>query len=145
MHQNALESQCGARTLPQRYGFIDERLLSQGYLKRLSSEAVLLYVFLCIVADRRGRSWYSDGKLVSQVRLRGLGGARLQLIEAGLISYDAPVYTVLTVPDASGPARQVSHSAKRPVSAPPIGPGSASAAEPPATREEVQLLFSRFE
>ena len=96
----AVERARSARKLPWRYGVIDQRIVSEGYLKKLPAEAVSLYVFLCVVADRSGRSWYSDGRLVQQVRLSSLGGARRRLIDAGLISWDAPVYSVLDVPAA---------------------------------------------
>lgn len=94
----AVERVRSARKLPRRYGVVDERLVSDGYLKRLPAEAVSLYVFLCVVGNREGRSWYSDGRIVQMVRLSSLAGARRQLIEAGLISWEPPVYTVVDVP-----------------------------------------------
>ena len=96
----AVERVRKVRRLPQRFGVVDERLVSDGYLRRLPAEAVSLYVFLCVVANREGRSWYSDGRIVQRVRLSSLAGARRQLVEAGLIAWERPVYTLLEVPDA---------------------------------------------
>ena len=72
--------------------------MDAGFLKSLNPEALCLYVFLCVVADRRGRSWYSDSRLLQLVRLTCVNSARTTLIEAGLVAWDTPVYSVLNVP-----------------------------------------------
>jgi hypothetical protein len=115
------------RRLPRRYGVIDQRIVSEGYLKRLTAEAVSLYVFLCVVADRSGRSWYSDGRLVKSVRLSSLADARRCLIEAKLVVWEPPVYTVLEVPE--------------PVKVEPVKPVEV---ERPATPEELKELNALF-
>ena len=117
----------GARKLPVRYGIIDQRIVSEGYLKSLPSEAVSLYVFLCVVSDRAGRSWYSDGRVVQQIRLSGLAGARRQLMDAGLIDWEPPVYTVLEVPK---PVRASPQVVSQPLAEP----------ERPATAEDIARL-----
>jgi hypothetical protein len=121
------------RKLPQRYGIIDQGIVSEGYLKRLPAEAVSLYVFLCVVADRAGRSWYSDGRVVQQIRLSSLAGARRQLAEAGLIVWEPPVYTVLELPKAVIQAEYV-----------PIKKVSEVTMERPATAEEITQLNDEF-
>ena len=98
MMNNANELSRSARVLPRRYGVIDQCLVDAGYFKKLSSEALCLYVFLCVVADRRGRSWYSDSRLLQLVRLTCVNSTRTALVESGLIGWDAPVYSVLNVP-----------------------------------------------
>lgn len=129
----AAERDRDGRKLPQRYGVIDQRMVSEGYLKRLPAEAVSLYVFLCVVADRTGRSWYSDGRLVQQVRLSSLAGARERLVEAGLIAWERPVYTVLDVP------RRVSQEVS-----PVPGRSNKATDERPATPEEVTQIHEAF-
>ena len=129
MMNQAGETIRNVRKLPQRYGIIDQRIVSDGYLKRLPAEAVSLYVFLCVVADRAGRSWYSDGRLVQQIRTASLAGARRQLVDAGLIAWESPVYTVLEVLE--------------PVSRPeciPVERVPEVETERPATAEEVTRL-----
>jgi len=130
----AVETGRGRRKLPRRYGIIDQRIVSEGYLKRLPAEAVSLYVFLCVVGDRAGRSWYSDGRLVQQIRMSSLAGARRYLVEAGLIAWEAPVYTVLEVPDVV--AVKPEGAAVR--EAPP------AETERPATAEEVKRMTEEF-
>jgi hypothetical protein len=130
----AVETVRSARKLPQRYGIIDQRIVSEGYLKRLPAEVVSLYVFLCVVADRAGRSWYSDGRLVQQIRTASLASARRQLVEAGLIAWEPPVYTVLEVSPIAAPVEAVSSS----VVQPPVE------AERPATAEEITRLNEVF-
>jgi len=125
--KNTVETSRGVRRLPRRYGVIDQRIVSEGYLKRLTAEAVSLYVFLCVVADRSGRSWYSDGRLVKSVRLASLADARRCLIDAKLIVWEPPVYTVLAVPE--------------PVTVVPEKP---SECERPATPEELKRLNEEF-
>lgn len=129
----AVETARSARKLPRRYGIIDQRIVNEGYLRRLSAEAVSLYVFLCVVADRSGRSWYSDGRLVQQIRLSSLAGARRQLMDVGLIVWESPVYTVLEVPEAVAAQVHVVEAES-----------SAAAAERPATAEEVAQSMEAF-
>lgn len=130
----AVETVRSVRKLPRRYGIIDQRIVSEGYLKRLPAEAVSLYVFLCVVADRAGRSWYSDGRLVQQIRTASLAGARRQLVEDGLIAWEPPVYTILEVSPVAASAEAVSSS----VVQPPVE------AERPATAEEIARLNEVF-
>lgn len=115
MMDEAVERVRKVRSVPKRFGMIDERVVSEGYLRRLCAEAVSLYVFLCVVANREGRSWYSDGRLVQMVRLSSLAGARRQLVEAGLIRWERPVYTVCDVPEAAqeGPTPERAVEAER--------------------------------
>jgi hypothetical protein len=124
----AVETARGARKLPRRYGIIDQRIVSEGYLKSLPAEAVSLYVFLCVVADRIGRSWYSDGRLITLIRTASLANARQALIDAKLICWEPPVYTVLEVPE--------------PVQA--IKPAEPEVDEKPATPEELKRLNEEF-
>lgn len=125
---HAVETSRGVRKLPRRYGIIDQRIVSEGYLKSLSAEAVSLYVFLCVVADRTGRSWYSDGRLITSIRTASLANARQALVAAKLITWDPPVYTVLEVPE--------------PVTV--VKPAEPAIEEAPATPEELKRLNEVF-
>lgn len=129
MMNQAVETSRGVRRLPRRYGIIDQRIVSEGYLKRLTAEAVSLYVFLCVVADRSGRSWYSDGRLVKSVRLASLADARRCLVETKLISWDPPVYTVLEVPELVKPVPETV---------------TLAVDGPPATPEDLKRLNALF-
>ena len=91
-----------ARRLPRTgFGWIDRRFFRDGYSAELIPDAMLLYAFLCSVADRRGHSWYGEPRLGHMLRLSParLTAARAQLVAADLVRYEAPTYQVLSLPD----------------------------------------------
>lgn len=68
----------------------------------MSLEEIALYLFLSAVADRNGLSYYGDVRLCSllKIDLGALGEARRRLIAGSLIAYEAPLYQVLSLPEA---------------------------------------------
>jgi len=94
------------RRVPRQFGWIDRRLLREGYLQGCDASALALYLFLVTVADAQGLSFYADATLERSLSiLRGdLVQARGDLIRAGLIAYQAPLYQVLSLdpPPSSG-------------------------------------------
>lgn len=84
----------------ERFGWVDHRLMLDGYLKRLSQGGQCLYLFLCVAADRCGLSWYSDGRLRDVIGLTAgeLEGARRELVDLDLVAFESPYYQVLSVP-----------------------------------------------
>jgi hypothetical protein len=66
-----------------------------------------LYLFLVTVADGSGLSYYSDQGICQLLPLDGaaLSRARRELLAAGLIAYQKPLYQVLAL-DAPGPGGQ---------------------------------------
>ena len=48
------------RKIPKQFSWIDQRLVREGHIERLSHRATALYLFLVTVADARGLSYYSD-------------------------------------------------------------------------------------
>ncbi len=87
------------RKVPEQFSWIDHRLVRDRHIAGKSVEALALYLFLVTVADGQGLSYYSDvgiGKLLS---LDGpaLARARQELIRAGLIAYEKPLYQVLSL------------------------------------------------
>jgi hypothetical protein len=91
--------------LPRGFGWIDHRLLRDGYLLHCSPEALALYVFLVCAADAQGLSYYSESRIAQLLRLDPptLRQARRQLMELGLITYQNPLYQLLSLED-DGPA-----------------------------------------
>ena len=81
------------------YSIIDHELFHGGYLHRLSQAAMSLYLFLAVVGDRQGRSFYSELSIMEVLRLteQELVEARQQLIEEGLIDYRRPFWWVKTL------------------------------------------------
>jgi hypothetical protein len=90
---------------PRGFGWIDHRLLRDGYLLHCSPEALALYVFLVCAADAQGLSYYSEPRIAQLLRLEPptLRQARRQLMELGLIAYQPPLYQLLSLED-DGPA-----------------------------------------
>ena len=90
------------RRMSSGFGWVDHRLVRQGYTSSLSAEAQALYLFLVTVANESGLSWYSDEKLCQQSNLSGrlLDSARRELFACSLVAYSRPVYQVLELPFA---------------------------------------------
>jgi len=69
--------------------------------------ALSLYLFLVTVADGSGLSYYSDQGICQLLPLdaTALAAARRELLAAGLIAYQKPLYQVLALdsPAADGP------------------------------------------
>lgn len=100
------------RRVPAQFSWIDQRLVRERYLQRCDVHALALYLVLITVADAQGLSYYADATLsrylsIEEPRLRQ---ARSDLIHAGLIAYEAPLYQVLSL-DEPAPARSGSMQA----------------------------------
>src|SRR4030042_5057083 len=78
----------------QSYSIIDHQIFQGRYLHRLSHESMILYLFLGVVGDRQGRSFYADRSITEILRLSGpqLAQARQELISEGLVSYRRPYW-----------------------------------------------------
>lgn len=83
------------------FGWIDHNLLHHGLVKQLAPESLLLYFFLCLVADRQGLSYYDYEKICSllKIDLEQYLGARGQLMAQSLIAFEQPVFQVLSLPN----------------------------------------------
>jgi len=91
------------RQVPRAFSWVDHRLVRDGHIGRCSHEALALYLFLVIVSDAKGLSYYSDrtcGRLLN-MHESVLASARRELREAGLIAYRHPLYQVLSLDDPS--------------------------------------------
>jgi hypothetical protein len=93
------------RKVPEQFSWIDHRLVRDRHIAGKSAEALALYLLLVTVADGQGLSYYSDagiGKLLP-LDAPALARARQELIRAGLIAYEKPLYQVLSL-DKPDPA-----------------------------------------
>jgi len=92
------------RQVPRQFSWIDHRLVRDRHIVGRSAEALSLYLFLVTVADGAGLSYYSDQGICQLLPLdaAALGAARRELIAAGLIAYQKPLYQVLAL-DAPAP------------------------------------------
>ncbi len=88
------------RCIDGGFSFIPHRFLTDGFLKTLSQQQLLLYVFLILAADRYGLSFYSYDRICSLLHLRveQYIAARDELIEKDLIGFDGTLFQVLSLP-----------------------------------------------
>ncbi len=88
------------RQLPSQFSWIDQQLVRGGHLRGCDHSAWALYLFLASVADSQGLSYYSDASLGQwlQMDMAGLQASRQQLITAGLLAYQKPLYQLLALP-----------------------------------------------
>lgn len=88
------------RQLPSQFSWIDQQLVRGGHLRDCDHSAWALYLFLATVADSQGLSYYSDASVSRwlEIDLTGLAAIRQQLIAAGLLAYQKPLYQLLALP-----------------------------------------------
>ena len=87
------------RRCPAQFSFIDHGLVREGYVRRAEAKAWALYLVLVTVGDEHGLSYYSDKSLSRLLSLSGeeIVAARRQLVAAGMIAYEEPLYQVLSL------------------------------------------------
>jgi len=89
------------RKISGSFAFIEHRFLRDGFLASLDHHELLLYLFLIIVGDRNGMSFYSYDKICALLRVSvdEYILARNSLIENDLIAFDGRFFQVLSLPD----------------------------------------------
>ena len=88
------------RKIDGSFAFIEHRFLRDGFFESLAHHELLLHLFLVLVADRRGLSYYSYDKICTLLRLSvdQYLWARDALIQKDLIAFDGHLYQVLSLP-----------------------------------------------
>jgi len=88
------------RKIEGSFSWIDHRFVTGGFLRDLSCLEILLYLFLVAVSDRNGLSFYQDDRIASllKIDLPALGQAREELVQRSLVTYQPPLYQVLSLP-----------------------------------------------
>jgi hypothetical protein len=89
------------RKIKSSFAFIEHRFLRDGFWSTLDQHQLLLYVFLIIVADRNGLSYYSYDKICTLLKIAvdQYIVARDALIEKDLIGFDGHLFQVLSLPN----------------------------------------------
>ena len=89
------------RKITASFAFIEHRFLRDGFWSTLDQHQLLLYVFLIIVADRNGLSYYSYDKIciLLKITVDDYIVARDALIQKDLIGFDGHLFQVLSLPD----------------------------------------------
>src|SRR6266446_337186 len=98
MHKHPI-SLAQLRQVPPQFSWVDQRLVREHYIDRLSHEACALYLFLLTVADAQGLSFYSERSLCQRLSMTPavLRQARQALIACALVAYQSPLYQVLAL------------------------------------------------
>jgi len=103
------------RRIPAQFSWVDHRLVRERHISKPGPEALALYLLLVCVADARGLSYYSDRAAAELIAMEedALRRARRNLIDAGLIAYQRPLYQVLSLEAARPPVPDESRRAER--------------------------------
>ena len=85
------------RKIPTQFSWVDHRLVRERYIERCDAHAAALYLFLVVVSDGEGVSWWSERSLAARLGMEAdrLRQARAELEAAELVAYEAPVWQVL--------------------------------------------------
>ena len=142
MHERPLRRPDRVRVLERPFGWLPLRLLNSGLLERLPRPAKLLYFFLCLVADRRGVSWYRDARVRSVLQLTAveLSQARAALVREDVLAYDGGGYQLLSWPEAgpvAGP--RPDGAGRRPAEVAEVGASPVPPASPPERLTPAQV------
>jgi hypothetical protein len=94
------------RVLKPPFAWIDRQFLFNGFLADLGWQENLLYLFLILVADRDGLSFYSYDKICQllQLEVDDYIQARNGLTQRQLIAYDGTQFQVLALPERQQPS-----------------------------------------
>ena len=113
------------RTTDGGFSFIPHRFVTGGFLSSLDQIPLLVYLFLSVVSDRHGLSFYRYDSICSLLQLTAdqYVDARNELIEKSLIGFDGTLFQVLSLPEqiTSKPQVRVRRSSKRTNSPESIG------------------------
>jgi len=83
------------------FSFIPHRFVLDGFLAALGQKELLLYLFLVLVSDRNGLSFYSYDTICTllDLRLDEYVASRNSLIEKDLIAFNGTLFQVLGLPE----------------------------------------------
>ena len=120
------------RPLPRfGWGWIDRRIVLKDYLDPMSRSEIVVYFFLCVVADRHGASWYSPRSMARLLKEPPdqISEALTRLDRRNLIAVAGRFIQVLDLDDVvAAPADPVRTLAQEPVAAVAAPPSTTVAA-----------------
>lgn len=89
------------RRISGSFAFIEHRFVQHGFWESLDHHELLLYLFLVIVADRNGLSYYGYDRICTMLRMSvdEYLLARNTLIEKDLIAFDGHLFQALSLPE----------------------------------------------
>lgn len=89
------------RKIEGSFAFIEHRFMRNGFWESLNHHELLLYVFLVMVSDSKGLSYYGYDRIcrILKIHLDEYIDARNGLIKKDLIGFDGRLFQVLSLPD----------------------------------------------
>ena len=101
------------RKITGPFSFIEHRFLREGFFHSLTHQELLLYLFLVLVSDRSGLSFYRYDKIFTLLRITvdEFILARDGLMEKDLLAFDGRTFQVLSLPP-QGPKPTPLHGRK---------------------------------
>ena len=89
------------RKISGSFAFVEHRFLHDGFWGSLDHHQLLLYLFLIIVADRNGLSYYSYDRICTLLRISvdDYILARNALIDQDMIAFDGYLFQILSLPE----------------------------------------------
>jgi hypothetical protein len=91
------------------FSFIPHRFITDGFLASLDQNELLLYLFLVLVSDRYGLSFYNYDSICSllQMRIDQYIKTRDSLAEKDLIAFNGTLFQVLSLPKKPPDRRKI--------------------------------------
>jgi hypothetical protein len=91
------------RRIDSSFAFLPHRFLRNGFFVSLTKNQLALYVFLVLVADRDGTSFYGYDRICStlEIPLDDYLDARNGLLQMDLIAFDGVRFQVLSLPQSA--------------------------------------------
>ena len=88
------------RQIDGGFSFIPHRFVLDGFLAALGQKELLLYLFLVLVSDRNGLSFYSYDTICTllELNLDEYIASRNSLMDKDLIVFDGTLFQVLDLP-----------------------------------------------
>ncbi|KPA12843.1 hypothetical protein MHK_006950 [Candidatus Magnetomorum sp. HK-1] len=89
------------RKISSTFAFIEHRLIRDGFFESLNHHELILYLFLILVGNRFGVSWYAYDKIcgILRITLDEYIDARNSLIDKDLIAFNGYTFQVLSLPE----------------------------------------------
>jgi hypothetical protein len=96
------------------FSFVPHRFVLDGFLAALEQKELLLYLFLVVVSDRNGLSFYSYDSICTllELNLDEYIAARDSLIKKDLLAFDGTLFQVLELPQKPLPGSTVCRRSK---------------------------------
>jgi hypothetical protein len=100
------------RRIPKNFSWVDHRLVRENYLKKCSTDALALYLFLVTVGDHEGLSYYGDESITKHINLNSssdVKSCRKELEKNSLVAYLNGMYQVLGLESSENVIKDFKH------------------------------------